>query len=66
MLSDISQSEKDNHMWNIRNSTEDLRGREGKVSGKKSVRETIHRKLLTRENKLRVAEREWWGVGAIR
>ena len=28
------------HMWNIRNSAEDHRGREGKLNGKKSERET--------------------------
>ena len=35
MLSEISQSEKDNYMislmWNLRNKTEDHRGREGKL-----------------------------------
>ena len=41
MLSEISQSEKDNYhmvslMQNIRNSAEDHRGREGKLNGKKS------------------------------
>ena len=44
------------HMWNIRNSTEDHRGREGKLNGKKSERETNHKRLLTPGNKLRVAE----------
>ena len=36
MLSKISQSEKDNYhdfayMWNLRNKTEEHRGREGKI-----------------------------------
>ena len=44
MLSEISQTEKDNYcmvslMWNIRNSREDHRGREGQLNGKKSERE---------------------------
>ena len=43
MLSKISQSEKDHYhmvslMWNIRNSTEDNRGRDGKLNGKSSER----------------------------
>ena len=47
MLSEISQSEKDNyhdftHMWNIRNSAKDHRGREGKLNGKSSESETNH------------------------
>ena len=45
-------------MWNIRNSTEDHRGREGKLNGKKSETETNHERLLTPGNKLRVVERE--------
>ena len=45
-------------MWNIRNSTEDHRGREGKLNGKKSERETNHDRILTLGNKLRVAEGE--------
>ena len=49
MLSEISQSEKDNylygftHMWNIRNSTEDHREREGKQNGKSLEPETSMR-----------------------
>ena len=44
MWSEISQSEKDNyhgfsHLWNIRNSIEDHRGREGNLNGKKSERQ---------------------------
>ena len=42
-------------MWNIRNSTEGHRGREGKLNGKKSERETNHERLLTIGNNLRVA-----------
>ena len=42
-------------MRDIRNSTEDHRGREGKQYEKKSERETNHEKLLTMGNKLRVA-----------
>ena len=41
-------------MCNIRNNTEDHR-REGKLNGKSSESETNHEKLLTIENKLRVA-----------
>ena len=47
-------------MWSIRNSTEDHRGREGKLNGKKSERETNHERLWTPGNELRVTER---GVG---
>ena len=39
-------------MWNIRHSTEDHRGREGNLNGKKSERETNHERLLTPGNKL--------------
>ena len=48
-------------MWNIRNSAEDNRGREGKLNGKKSEKETNHDRLQTPENKLRVTEGR--GVG---
>ena len=48
-------------MWNIRNSTEDHRGREGKLKGKKSERETNHERLWIPGNKLRVSEGR--GVG---
>ena len=66
MLSEISQAEKElsygfTHMWNIKNSMEDHRGREGKLNGKKSEKETNHERLLTPGNKLRVAEREVGG-----
>ena len=67
MLSEIRQAEKDNYhmvftyMWNIRNSMEDHRGREGKLNGKKSERETNHERLLTLGNKLRMVERKVGG-----
>ena len=46
MQSEISQAEKDRyhvftHMWNLRNLTEDHRGREGKISYKQRGRQTI-------------------------
>ena len=47
-------------MWNIRDNTEDHRGREGKLNGKKSEREKNHERLWTLRNKLRVSG---WGVG---
>ena len=40
------------HMWNLRNKAEDHRGREGKLNGKKSERETNHERLLITGNKL--------------
>ena len=43
-------------MWNIRNSVKDDRGREGKLNGKKSERETNHERLWTPGTKLRVTE----------
>ena len=49
------------HMWNIRNSVEDHKGREGKLNGKKSERETNHEELWTLGNKLRVAQGEVGG-----
>ena len=66
MLNEISQAEKDSyhgftHMWNIRNSTQDHRRREGKLNGKKSERETSHERIWTLGNKLRVTE--GMGVG---
>ena len=48
-------------MWNIRNSTEDHRGREGKLNGKKSERETNHERLWTPGTKLKVTEGRWVG-----
>ena len=48
-------------MWNIRDNTEDHRGRKGKLNGKKSERKTTHERLLTSGNKLRVVEREVGG-----
>ena len=38
-------------MWNLRNKTDEHKGREGKV---KTERETKHKRLLNTENKLRV------------
>ena len=43
-------------MWNLRNKTDEYRGREGKI---KTERETNDKKLLTRENKLRIAVGTW-------
>ena len=48
-------------MWNIKNSAEDHRGREGKLNGKKSEREKNHERLWTLETKLRVIEGRPWG-----
>jgi len=53
-------------MWNIRNSTEDHRGREGKLKGEKSKRETNHERLWTPGNNLRVSEGMGVGEGAAR
>lgn len=56
-------------MWNIRSSTEDRRGREGKLSGKKSETETKHETLLSLGSTLRAAGGQglggWgdWGMG---
>ena len=64
MLSEISQSEKDKYhmislMWNLRNKTEEHRGRERKI---KTEREASHKRFLITENKLRVAGGEvGWG-----
>jgi len=49
-------------MWNIRNSTENHRGREGKLNGKKSEKEINHERLWTLGSKLRVTE--WRAIGA--
>ena len=43
-------------MQNIRNRTEDHRGREGKLNGKKSEEEISHERLWTLGTKLRVTE----------
>ena len=45
----------------LRNSTEDHRGSEGKLNGKKLEGETNHEGLLTIGNKLRVAGGEMGG-----
>ena len=50
-------------MWNIRNRAEDHRGREGKLNGKKSERDTNHGRLWTPGNKLRVTEGRGGGMG---
>ena len=50
-------------MWNIRNSVKDYRGREGKLNGKKSERDTNHGRLWTPGNKLRVTEGRGGGMG---
>ena len=60
ILSKISQSERQlsydlTLMLNIKNSTKDRRGREGKLYGRKSERETNYVRLLTLGNKLKVA-----------
>ena len=67
MLSKISQSEKYNYhmvslMWNVRNSTEDHGGREGKWNGKTSEKETNHERLSTIGNK-RLLEGGGWQDG---
>ena len=54
ITSEVSQSEKDRyhvftHMWNLRNLTEDHRGKEGKVNYKQRGRQTITR-LSNTEN----------------
>ena len=38
------------HMWNIRNSAEDYRGREGKLNETSSDREINHERLNYRKN----------------
>ena len=48
-------------MWNIRNRSEDHRGREGKLGGKSSERERNLEKLLIIGNKRRVARGEVGG-----
>ena len=48
-------------MRNIRNSPEDRRGREARLNGKSSERETNHERLLTLGNKLSVAGGEVGG-----
>ena len=56
-------------MWNINNSTEDHRGREEKLNGKKLERERNDERLWTLGTKLRVTEgrgvRGWgnWVMG---
>ena len=50
-------------MWNIKNSVEDHRGREGKLNEKKSGTATNHERLWTPGNKLRVTEGRGVGDG---
>ena len=62
-VSEINQSERQlsyafTHMWNVRNSAEDHRGREGKQNGKRSERETNRKRLLVIGHKLKVAGEE--------
>ena len=59
MLCKTSQSEKDKyhdfpHMWNLRNQTDEHRGR-----GKKEGSKENYKRLLTIQNKLRVDEGSW-------
>ena len=58
-LSKISQSEKDKYhmislMWNLRNTTDEHRGRGVKIRIK-TERKANHKRLLTMEIKLRIA-----------
>ena len=48
-------------MWDVRNSAEGHRGREGKLNGKSSERETNHERLSTPGNKLRITGGEVGG-----
>ena len=50
------------HMWNLRNSTNEHRGRKGKV---KTEREASHKGCLNTENKLSVAGGWWWGMSSM-
>ena len=42
-------------MWNLRNTTDEPRGREGKLNNIKTEREANHKRLLNTEKKMRVA-----------
>ena len=48
-------------MQNIGNSTEDHRGREGKLNGKSSERDKNHERLLTIGKNLGLLEGRWVG-----
>ena len=48
-------------MWNLRNKTDEHRGKEGKQD--KKEREANYKRLLNTENKLRVVGREGSGDG---
>ena len=53
-------------MRNLRNKTEDHRGREGKMKNKmKPERETNHKRILNSGNKLRVAREERGGRDGV-
>ena len=48
-------------MWNLRKKAMNIgEGKKNKIRGKPE-KEANHKRLLTIENKLRVAEREWGG-----
>ena len=50
--------------WNLRNKTEDHRGREEKHKTRQNQRETNHKRLLIIGNKLNIAGREvGWSMG---
>ena len=51
------------HMWTIRNRAQDHRGREGKLNGKKSERETNHERFFTLGNKQGCWRRVGEGMG---
>lgn len=53
-------------MWNLRNKTEEHRGRGEKLNKMKSERETNHERLWTLRNTLRVSERKEVGIGGKR
>ena len=54
----MQEQQRGSHMWNIRNSAENHRGKEGKLNEKKSERETNHEKLLTLGNKMSIARED--------
>ena len=66
MLSEISHAQRVNYhgftyLWSVRNNTEDIRRRKGKVNWGKSEGEMNHERLWTLRNKLRVLEGRGWG-----
>ena len=52
-------------MWNIRNSAEDPRRREGKLNGKSTEEKKSPERLLTIGNKLKVPGGEVGGMGYL-